>query len=113
MPHAWHPAEPGHGAWPWDASVEDGTNPLELMVLIMDQYGNVKSCEDGKYARYPCSIAVGRTWVREWFGSFQGDALLLVVALDGTIVAAYEEPRLLRDVAPDTRQSMILKFADP
>ena len=49
--------------------VRDGTNPLELMVLMMAQYGDVKPCEDGKYARYPCPIAVGRTWVREWLAT--------------------------------------------
>ena len=46
-------------------------------------------------------------------GNIQKDALVLVVAPDGTIVAAYEEPRLRWDVAPDARQSMILKLADP
>ena len=65
----------------WDASVADGSNPLDLMVLMMDQYGDVKPYEDGKYARYPYPIAVGRKWVREWFGNFKGDALVLVVAL--------------------------------
>ena len=96
----------------WDASVEDGTNPLELMVLMMDQYGDVKPYEDGKYARYPHPIAVGRKWVREWFGNFEGDALVLVVAPDGTIVAAYEEPRLMRNAAPDTLRTIIAKFTD-
>ncbi|MCH2160687.1 MAG: hypothetical protein MK085_02315 [Phycisphaerales bacterium] len=96
----------------WDASVADGTNSLDLMVLMMDQYGDVKPYEDGKYARYPYPIAVGRKWIREWFGNFKGDALVLVVAPDGSIVATYKESRLLRDKAPETLRGMIAKFAD-
>jgi hypothetical protein len=80
----------------WDESKSTTSNPLDLTVLVMDQYGDVAPYrkQSGKhlYRGYP--TAIGRKWMREWFGHFEGDRLVFVVGPDTTVKAvfAHDEP---------------------
>ena len=96
----------------WDASVEAGENNLDLMVLIMDQYGDVKSYETGDWVRFKHPMAVGRKWMREWFGGFEGRTLVLVVGPQGDILGVYEDRLWQEQVAQGTLDQLLRQFAD-
>lgn len=95
----------------WDESKSTTSNPLDLTVLVMDQYGDVapyrKRSVKHLYRRYP--TAVGRKWMREWFGHFEGNRLVFVVGPDTTVKAVFTHDEPIEVVIA----TILGEFADP
>ena len=98
----------------WEDSVSSRGNPLPLVILIMDQYGEVEPFQNKPKTnfvnRYPTMI--GRKWLRERFGNFQGDALVVVIDRDGRILQVWEEVDLGKERAGQTIDLIASEFAD-
>ena len=65
----------------WAAAVEPDGFP-DYLLIVMDQYGETEPYREGRWMKVRGPIAVGRKWLRESFGDFEGQALLLVVDAD-------------------------------
>ena len=65
----------------WAAAVDPHGFPDHLLI-VMDQYGEAEPYQEGRWMKVRGPIAVGRKWLRESFGDFEGQALLLVVDAD-------------------------------
>ena len=95
----------------WDESKSSNTNPLSLTILVMNQYGDVQEYRhlSPKSSLMRYRSAVGRKWMREWFGNFEGSRLVLVVGPEGRVLKIYEA-----DVSGEEVVAAIIKeFADP
>jgi hypothetical protein len=95
----------------WDRSVENGSNPLGLTVMLLDSYGDVRRHQSklthDPVNRYP--TAVGKRRVQKWpTTNLSNGALVFVIGPDTTVQALFtpEEPA---DVVVAT---IIGEFAD-
>ena len=68
----------------WAAAVDPDGFP-DHQLIVMDQYGEVEPYAEGRWMKVRGPIAVGRKWLRESFGDFEGQALLLVVDADRVV----------------------------